>query len=162
MRVTISDGLAEALQAQLRGGMKNTLDNEVEKRLNETLHAPAGRVVLSYAELEDIALALGTGLPIRNKTDLARAVNSAAQIHLGNVRLVWTPNQLKQIEERAKRIGETTDRFVARVAAKLLLDVFLVQPADEGVLYTPGFDPTQEIEEDPLDDDDDDNDTVAR
>lgn len=150
MRVTITDGLAEELISQLphsrRQGIAG-LDAEVEQRLTETLHAPGSRVVLSLEELELIAQALGTGLPLRNKLDLQRAVESASRIHLGDVRLVWTPTQLKQIEEKARKIGETTERLIARVAARVLTDVFMVQPAAEGVLYTPGFDPTDEIED---------------
>lgn len=147
MRVSISDGTAEELQAQLRG--RDTLDTEVERRLVETLHAPHGRVVLSLEELEEIALRLGTGLPIRNKQDLQRAIQQTAQLHLGDVRLTFTPPQLAQIEERAKKIGDTPERFVARVASKLLTDVFLVQPAEEGIFYTPGFEPG---DGDPVDD----------
>lgn len=142
MRVTITDGLAEELTAQLRG--RGTLDAEVERRLTETLHAPDGRVVLSMAELEAIAQRLGTGLPIRNKQDLQRTVEAMARITLGDVRLTFTPPQLELIQERAQKIGDTPERFIARVASKVLTDIFLVQPAGEGVFYTPGFEPEDE------------------
>lgn len=145
MRVTISDGLAEELETQLNG--RGTLEGEVEKRLTETLHASGSRVVLSVTELDQIASRISTGLPLRTKADLFRAINQTAQLTLGNERLVWTPSQLAQIEERARKIGETPERFVARVAAKLLLDVFMVAPGDQGVFYTPGFDPTDDFDQ---------------
>jgi hypothetical protein len=137
MRVSITDGLAEELQAQLKG--RGTLDQEVERRLTETLHAPHGRVVLSLEELEQIAQQLGTGLPIRTKADLLRALESVAQLHFGHVRLVWTPAQLSLIAEKANKHGLTVAQFVGHVAAKLLVDVFNVAPAADGVFYTPGF-----------------------
>lgn len=139
MRVSIQDTTAEVLQGQLKG--RGTLDSEVEQRLQEGLHAPEGRVVLSWQELEQIAERLGTGLPIRTKQDLGRAIEQTAQLSLGNTRLTFTPRQLQQIEERARKVGDTPERFVARVAAKLMTDIFLVQPAEEGIFYTPGFEP---------------------
>lgn len=142
MRVSIQDTTAEILTSQLRG--RATLDGEVEARLQETLHAPEGRVVLSWKELEEIAERLGTGLPIRTKRDLGAAIESTAQLKLGNVRLQFTPKQLQLIEERAQKVGDTTERFVARIASKLITDIFLIQPADEGVFYTPGFEPGDE------------------
>lgn len=139
MRVSIQDTTAEIITSQLKGN--RTLDGEVDFRLQETLHAPEGRVVLSWQELEEIAERLGTGLPIRTKQDLGRAIAQTAQLHLGDTRLVFTPSQLLLIEERARKVGDTPERFVARIASKLLTDIFLIQPADEGVFYTPGFEP---------------------
>lgn len=144
MRVTITDGLAEELDSQKAA---STLDAEVELRLTETLHAAKFRVVLSLAQLEEIAVLLGTGLPIRNKRDLDRALNSVSQVHLGHVRLQWTPSQLQQIEEKAKKYNLRTDEFVAQVASKLLLEIFNVAPGTQGVFYTPGFDPDDALED---------------
>lgn len=144
MRVTISDGLAEELDSQKTAA---SLDAEVERRLTETLHAPRARVVLSLDQLEDYARLLGTGLPIRNKIDLDRALMNVSQVHLGHVRLQWTPTQLQQITEKAGKHGMTPAEFVAQVAAKLLTDIFLVAPGDQGIFYTPGFDPDQDLED---------------
>lgn len=150
MRVSITDGLGEELLAQLKG--RGTLEAEVEKRLTETLHAPGTRVVLSTDDCDEIARILCTGLPIRTKPDLLRAVSQAGAVSIGNVRLQFTPTQLQQIEERARKVGDTLDQFVGRVAAKLLTDIFLVAPGEQGVFYTPGFDPTTEIEHEDGDD----------
>lgn len=150
MRVTISDELAEALQAQLNG--RTTLDQEAERRLQETLHAPGSRVVLSLDQLEEIAERIGTGLPIRNLGDLDRALGQVAQLKLGNERLVFTPSQLLLIEERAHKAGETTERFVGMIAAKIVSDIFMIAPGSQGVFYTPGFDPDDETpDNDPAD-----------
>jgi hypothetical protein len=149
-RVTITDGLAEELDSQKTAA---TLDVEVEQRLVETLHAPRSRVVLSLAELEQIAERVGTGLPIRNKADLLRTLDQVARVTLGDVRLVWTPTQLVQIEEKAAKHGMRPAEFVAQVASKLLLDVFNVLPGEQGIFYTPGFDPTDELDGDPEADD---------
>lgn len=145
MRVQISDELGESLQTQLRG--RGTVDAEVEARLTETLHAPDGRVVLSLRELQAIADRLGTGLPMRNKVDLLRAIDATARVDMGKVRLVWTPTQLQQIEERARKAGETPARFLGMIAAKVVADVFQITPADQGVFYTPGFDPDDALED---------------
>lgn len=131
MRVSIPDTLGETLQAQLHG--RRTLDEEVTVRLQDTTHAPNNRVVLSQQDLNFIADRLGTGLPITTKIELTRAIDQTAQIHIGNSRLQFTPNQLLLIQHRADRLGESVDRFIARIAAKLLEDIFLVQPASEGV-----------------------------
>jgi len=145
MKISIPDELAEALQAQLSG--RNTVESEVAKRLLETLHAPGSRVVLSLHELQEIAERLGTGLPMRNKLDLDRALDQTAQVHMGNCRLVFTPTQFQQIEERAKKAGETPERFIGMVAAKVIEQIFQIAPGDQGVFYTPGFDPDQDLED---------------
>lgn len=145
MKVSIPDELAEQLQVQLHG--RTTLEAEVAARLSETLHAPIGRVVLSLPELEEIADRLGTGLPMRTKRDLDRALSQTAMIHMGNERLVFTPTQLAQIEERAKKAGETTERFIGMIAAKVIENVFQIAPGDQGVFYTPGFDPSDDVQD---------------
>ena len=71
------------------------------------------------------------------KAELYRAIDSLAQLQLGNTRLIFTPSQLALLAERADKLGDTVDQFVARVAAKLLTDVFMVQPATEGVFMPP-------------------------
>lgn len=145
MKVSIPDDLAESLQTQLQG--RTTLEQEVQQRLTETLHAPRSRVVLSLAQLQEIADRLGTGLPMRNKLDLDRALSNTAMIHMGNERLVFTPTQFQQIEERAKRAGETTERFIGMVAAKVVEQIFMIEPGSQGVFYTPGFDPDDSLDE---------------
>jgi hypothetical protein len=110
---------------------------EVAARLTATLHAPGGRIVLSQAELTQIAEALGTQLPITTQIDLMRACNAVGQLHLESTRLAFTPPQLRLIQERAAKSGDTLPQFVARIASKLLTDVFLVQPAREGVFAAP-------------------------
>lgn len=144
MRVTITDALGEALAAQRT---TQDLDREVEQRLRETLHAPRSRVVLSLDQLEEIAQQIGTGLPIRNKGDLDRALSQVAQVRLGNLRLQWTPSQLREIEAKAEKHGLTTAEFIAQVASKILMDVFNVPPGSQGVFYTPGFDPDDSVED---------------
>ena len=145
MRISIPDELAESLQTQLRG--RGTVEMEAAARLAQTLHAPGTRVVLSERELQEIADRLGYGLPIRNKVDLDRALDQTAQITMGNVRLAFTPQQLLQIEERARKVGETPERFIGMVAARVLSDFFNVPPGDQGVFYTPGFDPEDTAED---------------
>lgn len=151
MKISIPDDTAETLQAQLKG--RTTLEQEVAVRLQQTLHAPDSRVVLSLRDLQEIADRLGTGLPLRNKLDLDRALDSVAQIHMGNSRLTFTPVQLQQIAQRAKKAGETPERFIGLIAAKVMESIFLIAPADQGVFYTPGFEPDDR--EDPGDEDED-------
>lgn len=127
MRLSISDDLAERLQAQLQG--RRTLDEDVERRLRETL-PPAPRVTLGARELEQVEIALGTQLPLRTSAQVIEACGYAAQLHLGRVRLNWTPRQIEQIQERATRAGYSVEEFVARVASQLLTEIFLIQPAD--------------------------------
>lgn len=147
MRVQLLDEVVDNIASRLRPG--ESVEKEIERRLiaAEDVRPREQFVTLCQAELDAVAERIGTGLPIRSKADLLRAIDQVARITLGDVRLVFTPNQLGQIEERAKKIGETPERFVARVAAKLLMDVFLVEPAPEGVLYTPGFDPDDSVED---------------
>lgn len=147
MRISIDDTLAEGLGAGLKPGQ--SVEKEIERRLVAGAHVPATQplIVLNTEEMDAIAERLGTGLPIRTKVDLLRAIDQTAQLTLGNERLVFTPSQFKQIEDKASRIGETVTRFVGRVAAKLLTDVFLVEPGSQGVFYTPGFDPDDAIED---------------
>jgi hypothetical protein len=150
MKVSIPDDVAETLQTQLKG--RRSLEAEVALRLTETLHAPDGRVVLSLHELQEIADRLGTGLPMRNKLDLDRALSATAQIHMGDARLVFTPSQFVLIEERAQKAGETTERFIGMVAAKVIEQIFMIPPGAQGVFYTPGFDPDDSLEdEEPAD-----------
>lgn len=141
MRVQLSDEIVEAATAGLRPG--DSLEKELERLLSacSTVQPRTAFVVLCQAELDAIAGRIGTGLPVRTKADLLRAIDQTAQLTLGNVRLQFTPNQLGQIEARAKKLGETTERLVARIASKLMTDVFNIEPAPEGVLYTPGFEP---------------------
>lgn len=150
MKISIPDELAESLQAQLSG--RATLESEIAKRLTETLHAPGSRVVLSLHDLQEIADRLGTGLPMRNKLDLDRALDATARISMGNCRLVFTPTQLQQIEERAQKAGETPERFIGMVAAKVIEQIFMIPPGDQGVFYTPGFDPDDALEDEEPDD----------
>jgi len=146
MRITISDDLGEQLISQLKG--RQTLDGEIEQRLTATLHAPGARVVLSLEELDRIAQQISTGLPIRTKADLLQAVGSIGRVSIQNCRLVFTPSQLLQIEDRAKKAGETPERFIGMIAAKVVSDVFQVAPADQGVFYTPGFEDADSVDAD--------------
>lgn len=147
MRVSISDQLADAMQAGLKTGQP--LEDEVERRLYAAVHVlgRAPLIVLDTKEMDAIAERIGTGLPIRAKADLLRAIDQTAQLTMGNERLVFTPSQFKQIEEKARRIGETPERLVGRIASKIITDIFLIEPGDQGVFYTPGFDPDAELED---------------
>lgn len=149
MRVDLNDDLVEDIRAGLKPGA--SLEMELERRLKATRHVRAAQplIVLDIQQMDEITDRIGTGLPIRDRAGLYRALDQVAQLKLGNVRLAFTPTMLSQIEERARKIGETTERFVARVASKILTDIFLVPPpeSDAGVFYQPGFDPTTEIED---------------
>lgn len=142
MRVAISDELADGMAAGLKTGQP--LEAEVERRLQAAahVHGKTPLIVLNTTEMDAIAERIGTGLPIRAKADLLRAIDQTAQLTMGSERLVFTPSQFKQIEEKARRIGETPERLVGRIASKIITDIFLIEPADQGVFYTPGFDPT--------------------
>lgn len=147
MRLTLADEVLDPVLAGLKPGA--SVEQEIERRLTATaeVQGAAPFVVLSLADLDQVADRIGTGLPIRTRADLFRVLDQVAQLTLGNVRLVFTPTMLGQIEEKARKIGETPERFMARVAARVVTDVFMVEPAPEGVLYTPGFDPDQDLED---------------
>lgn len=149
MRISITDELADHL-----GTTAEAVEREAVRRLQAAAHVVPKHplIVLNSTEMDAIAERIGTGLPIRTKVELMRAIDQTAQLTLGNARLVFTPGMLRQIEDRAKRIGETPERLVGRIASKLITDVFLIEPGPEGVFYTPGFDP--EVEYDAARDDD--------
>lgn len=147
MRVTLNDELTDDVQAGLKVGQ--SVEQEIERRLKACGHV-CGKdplIVLNTTQMDAIAERLGTGLPIRTPQDLMRAIDQVAQVTVGNVRLVWTPTQLQQLEEKARKIGTTVDDLVARVTSKLLTDIFLIEPGAQGVFYTPGFDPTDALED---------------
>lgn len=152
MRISISDELADVMAAGLKSGQP--LEQEVERRLQACahVHGRAPLIVLDTTEMDAIAERIGTGLPIRAKVDLLRAIDQTAQLKMGSERLVFTPSQLKQIEEKARRIGETAERLIGRIASKIITDVFLIEPGDQGVFYTPGFDPEAEYDKNRDDD----------
>lgn len=139
MRVSIHDELTDTLQAGLKSGQ--SLEEEVNRRLAACahVHGKGPMVVLDTAEMDSIATRIGTGLPIRSKTDLLRAIDQVARVRMGDERLDFTPTQLQQIEEKAKKIGETPERLIGRIASKVITDLFLIEPGDQGVFYTPGF-----------------------
>lgn len=144
MRILIDDDLADNL-----GTTAAAVEQEAGRRLAATTHVLPKQplIVLDTKEMDAIAERIGTGLPIRAKADLLRAVDQTAQLKMGNERLVFTPSQLKQIEEKARRIGETPERLVGRIASKIITDIFLIEPGDQGVFYTPGFDPNVDAED---------------
>lgn len=128
MRVTIPDDLADQLAEQLQG--RRTLDEEITKRLEQTVRAGEGdaRLVLGTAQLLALGTALGTEIPIRTFQRLLGLCERLAQLHLGHVRLEWTPEQLAELERRAERSGLSVPQFVATVASRLMQEVFLVPP----------------------------------
>jgi hypothetical protein len=127
MRLSIPDDLAEQLQTQLKG--RKTIEEDVTARVRETLPL-SPRLTLGIRDLEAVEGALGTHLPIRTIPQLLEACTASAQLHLGHVRLQWTPKQLEQIAERATRAGYSVEEFVARVASQLMTEIFLIQPAN--------------------------------
>lgn len=147
MRVQLSDELVDAIGAGLK--TDSSVAAELERRLQETVHVKGKEplIVLNTTEMDAIAERIGTGLPIRAKADLLRAIDQTAQLTMGAERLVFTPSMLKQIEEKARKIGETPERLVGRIASKVITDIFLIEPGEQGVFYQPGFDPTDEIED---------------
>lgn len=148
MRITLADDVIDALQAQLKPG--TSLEQEIERRLTASAHVPARQplIVLNTTEMDQLAERVGTGLPIRTAQDLFRAVDQLAEIRLGKSRLVFTPTQLRQVEERAQKAGVPLDQFIGMIAAKVVTDVFGIAPGDQGVFYTPGFDPDTELNAD--------------
>jgi hypothetical protein len=128
MRISISDDLADRLTPLLKGAQA-TVEKEVERRVAATIGQ--GRfIVLHEADMAQLAELLGTQLPISTKPDLASACRASGQVHLGHKRLEFTPPQLQQIKERATRAGYPLDEFIARVASKVMTEIFLIQPAD--------------------------------
>ena len=128
MRVTIPDEMAEALTEYIHG--RRTLEQEIQVRLQESLAAGPGesRLVLGSDRLVELGEALGTELPIRTPERLLTLCTRLAQLHLGEVRLTWTPEQLALLTARAERSGLSVPQFVAGIASRLLSEVFLVEP----------------------------------
>jgi hypothetical protein len=130
MRVTIPDDVADQIAEQLQG--RRTLDEDVTRRLQQTLAAGPGdvRLVLGGSQLLALGEALGTDIPIRTFERLLTLAERLAQLHLGHVRLQWTPEQLALLTARAERSGLSVEHLVAGVASRLLSEVFLVPPLE--------------------------------
>jgi len=129
MRVTIPDTLADQLTEQLPG--RRTLDEEIAGRLRLTLRAAQPQLVLGREDLATLSEALGTDLAITSVDRLHQLCAQLAQVHLGHVRLQWSPEQLRLLQDRAARSSLSVAQLVVHIASRVMQDVFLLPPPAE-------------------------------
>lgn len=80
---------------------------------------PGARILLVAGEiLETLENILGGG-SVLNQGDLLKKVSRLAGISFLHIRLPFTPNQLEQLEEKAKRNSLTVEQLVHRTAPRI-------------------------------------------
>ena len=91
-------------------------------RLEYDLVAPIG-VVLSPADCARLEQTLGVG-NTQIPTVLVQAVERLAAIHIGDVRLEFTPGQLSEIAYRATKRGHTIEQEIRLVVDRIRDEIF--------------------------------------
>lgn len=129
MRVTIPDELAQKLEPHVTPTF--TIDRLVTMAVEKLgVQSPTARF-LPLSEGDINALESRLGVPaIGTFSDLYRAIDDLARVKIGNITLQFSPGQLREIEDRARREGTTPDDVVLRIVYAMLPQFFAIAPAE--------------------------------
>lgn len=119
LRVPVSDETVARLQA-LSDDTRMDLEKVAGQWLDRALKTlPVGRALVVQGEILDRLEATLGGGSLLNEADLAKKVARLAGISFLHVRLPFTPNQLEELAEKAKRNSLTVEQLVNRTAPRI-------------------------------------------
>lgn len=124
LRVVISDDTLQRLQA-LSDDTRVDLEKLAAQWLERAVKTlPLGRAVVVQGEILDRLEATLGGGSLLNEADLAKKVARLAGISFLHVRLPFTPNQLEELAEKARRNSLTVEQLVNRTAPRIYEQFF--------------------------------------
>ncbi|HEY6415607.1 MAG TPA: hypothetical protein VIX41_05205 [Acidimicrobiales bacterium] len=102
----------------------HTLDVLTEARFRQTYEAvPSGGLTLTAAQCARLEQTVGLGvtqIPIA----FILAVERLAALHIGDIRLDFTPGQLEELQHRAVKRGQTIEDAVRAVVHRIRDEIF--------------------------------------
>lgn len=120
LRVALSDTSMDRLH-EIAKLQERDLETAAAQHLANALIAipPTGRyAIISAPELQALEDILGGGSVLHGK-DLLAKVQRLAGITYHHVRLQFTPGQLEDLQEKARRQGKTVEQLVEQMAPRI-------------------------------------------
>lgn len=110
--------MAEELQAQ--AGKSATAEELMAHQLERfrSVH-PADRVVLVDPRNRDRLEQILSGGTLRDAEDLVAKVQKLASLEIGEIRVDWTPGQLRELQEYARRNRKTLQEVVKATVERM-------------------------------------------
>lgn len=119
LRVLVTDETLQRLQA-LSDDTRVDLEKLAGQWLDRAVKVlPPGRALVVGGDILDRLEATLGGGSLLNEADLAKKVARLAGISFLHVRLPFTPNQLEELEEKARRNSLTVEQLVHRTAPRI-------------------------------------------
>lgn len=98
---------------------------------------PTDRFILVDPGARERLEKLTTQLPFKSAEDIVGAVEQLAGVHVGSIRLNWTPIQYRELKGKADRWGMSPEQYTEAVVRRILEEHLLSTTPRVGEMLEP-------------------------